>query len=98
MAGGWCFATMAGVVAAERRWPRGGSPRPETTGARVATIVLLAFLAAAAAIGASRFPDLLGYTRGHTVFAFVAAGTAALATLIVAAVAMAAASVPLRRR
>ena len=98
MAGAWCFAVMAGLVVAERRWPRGAGPRPESRRARVAAVILLGALGVAAVVAASRVADLLGYARGHTVFAAVAAATAVLAVVIVGAAALAAASVPMRRR
>ena len=98
MAGAWCFAVMAALVVAERRWPRGAGPRPESTRVRVAAVTLLGLVGIGAAVAASRVADLLDYARGHTVFAAVAVTTAVLAVVIVATVALAAASVPMRRR
>jgi membrane-associated phospholipid phosphatase len=85
MAAGWCFAVQAALAAAERRRPR--SRRVEQPSSNRVAILLLAGVAVAAGVGASRLPELVDYGRGHTAFAVVAAATAALASALVAATA-----------
>lgn len=94
MAGAWCFAVTAALALAERRRPwqadHAASPRPAS---HLAWAVLLAAVTVAAVLGASRFPELLGYARGHKVFAVVAGATATLAVALVAAAGLAAGAI-----
>jgi membrane-associated phospholipid phosphatase len=96
MAGGWCFAVLAALLVAERRWPRPGRHETQQGWESVALVGLLALVVLGAAVGASRLPDLIGYARGHTVFAVVAGATGVLAAVLVAAATVAAAALPTR--
>jgi membrane-associated phospholipid phosphatase len=89
VAGGWCFAVQAVLLALERRRPRPSHEPPARSGHVLALVAMLVLLAAAAVYGASRTSSLLDYAEGHTVFALVAAVTAALSVLIVGAAAVA---------
>lgn len=90
MAGGWCFAALGALGLADRRFPRAEAPAGDQPASLIPVYLMLGALAVAAAVGASRLPELIDHVSGHTAFAVVAAGTAALATLLTAAVAVAA--------
>ena len=92
VAAGWCFAVLGGVCAYERR--RATVPgRDERPAWRLAAAALVVPLALAAWLALERLPRVTGYAEGHTTFAVVAAVTAALVVVLVAA----ALTVPARR-
>jgi hypothetical protein len=86
MAASWFFAAQAALAAVRRRKPLG--PGSEPGASPWLAVALLAGLAVAAAVGATRLPELVDYARGHTAFAVVAAATAALGVALVAAAAL----------
>lgn len=84
VAGGWAFGSLALLRLFERR--TGRTPPGEPPGWGFAALAMLVPLAVAAALGASRLPQVTGYAEGNTTFAVVAAATALLGTALIGGV------------
>ena len=84
MASAWCFAALAVLRTGRLRaaMPAGEEPYAWW----LAVVVMLVPLLVVGWLAIERLPKLTGYAEGHTTFAVVAAGTAALVAVLVGAV------------